>query len=331
MHGVNKETNRKVLLYVNDSETFIKSKHELHARSGTKEKFWALKIHESKYILDIQSKPLETYVNDDILNVLGYFKKLPCYDISGVKKTKHNNYCTTRRSIYSEQVYLPGEEFQVLKNNEIVTLIKKRPIDELFTILYIGQLTRVDINEEITAFLDDHGSKETCCMLLQIICNPQDTYQLNLRYLKKPNQQEQRTPTKGYGYSPMSRFEEQKGYEYDRDSAAAEDINIDTCEIKSPNEEVIEYAKDIFYKMSNTFPSTPTTRDYAVTMNGPRSSFVNNIATRDNEVQSIKLASLFLYLSRILQPIFNNFLVYITSVDEDAESYPNMGISEKRI
>jgi len=51
----------------------------------------------------------------------------------------------------------------------------------------------------------------------------------------------------------------------------------------------------------------------------------------DREVQSVKLASIFLYLSRVLQPIFNNYIVHLTSLQKNAEYLPNMGVSEKRI
>jgi len=43
----------------------------------------------------------------------------------------------------------------------------------------------MNMTEEINAFLDDHGTKETCCMLLQIICNPHDSYQFNIKTAKK--------------------------------------------------------------------------------------------------------------------------------------------------
>lgn len=162
MNGINRNTNRKVLLYINDSETFIKSKHELNTRNGATEKFWAMQVGENKFLLDIKNKPLELYIDEDILNVIGYFKRKPMSENIPNKKTKHNEYLVTRKHIYSEQVYLPGEEFLIMQNTEIYTMIKKRPIDELFTILYISQLPNTNMSEEINAFLDDHGTKETC-------------------------------------------------------------------------------------------------------------------------------------------------------------------------
>lgn len=41
------------------------------------------------------------------------------------------------------------------------------------------------MDDEIDAFIEDNGVKETCCMLLQIICNPFDEYQLNLSMSSK--------------------------------------------------------------------------------------------------------------------------------------------------
>jgi len=94
MSALNRSTNRKVLLYINDSETTIKSKHELNSRNGATEKFWTISVGENKHILDIQHKPLELYIDEDILNVTGYFKKKPNYDHDAHKKVKFNEYQT---------------------------------------------------------------------------------------------------------------------------------------------------------------------------------------------------------------------------------------------
>jgi hypothetical protein len=198
----------------------------------------------------------------------------------------------------------------------------------------------MNMSEEISSFLDDHGTKETCCMLLQIICNPHDTYQLNLSSARKndrlkkssrPWEFQYLAPTKGYGYTPMSKYEEQKGYESEEENSKETEKGIEKCDFKKPHENVIEYAKSIFYKISNTFPSYPSSKNVSLSLNTQRMSFANNLATKENEVQSIKLTSLYLYLSRILQPVFKNYLVYITSLKEDGEYFPNMGVSEKRV
>jgi len=123
MSALNRSTNRKVLLYINDSETTIKSKHELNSRNGATEKFWTISVGENKHILDIQHKPLELYIDEDILNVTGYFKKKPNYDHDANKKVKFNEYQTWRKHIYSKQVYLPGEEYLIMQNTEVYTMI----------------------------------------------------------------------------------------------------------------------------------------------------------------------------------------------------------------
>ena len=41
-------------------------------------------------------------------------------------------------------------------------MVKKRPVDELFTILYVAQNPNYFMNDEINAFIDDHGILETC-------------------------------------------------------------------------------------------------------------------------------------------------------------------------
>lgn len=126
MNGLNRTTNKKVLLYINDSETFIKSKHELNSRNGATEKFWTILVGQNKHILDIQRKPSELYVDSDVLNVIGYLKKKPSFDnlTSKAEKTKHNEYICSRKNIYSEQVFLPGEEYLIMQNTEVYTMVK---------------------------------------------------------------------------------------------------------------------------------------------------------------------------------------------------------------
>jgi len=101
--------------------------------------------------------------------------------------------------------------------------------------------------------------------------------------------------------------------------------------MKTPNDNLMEYAKSIFYKVSNTFPTYPTTRNINFGFASQRRELVNNLATKENDVQSIKLSSIYSYLSRLLQPIFKNYLVFLTSLSSKAEHYPNMGVSEKRV
>lgn len=124
MTGLNLITGKKVLLYVNDSETFIKSKHEQNSRNGATEKFWALKVRDNNHLLDIQKRPLELYVDEDILNVLGYFRSKIMHETNQEKKTKHNEYVTSKKHIYDDQVFLPPEEFIVMQSTDINTMVK---------------------------------------------------------------------------------------------------------------------------------------------------------------------------------------------------------------
>lgn len=122
--GLNRDTDSKVLLYINDRETYIRDRHELNSRSGVTEQFWASKIGDHKYILDIKMKPLELYVQEDLLNVIGYQKKKVVSDGQKHNKDRYNEYCRTRKSAYSEQIYLPCEEYLIMNNIEVITMVK---------------------------------------------------------------------------------------------------------------------------------------------------------------------------------------------------------------
>lgn len=73
--GLNTLNGNKVLLYINDSEAWIKKISEISTRRFVSEKFWAIQIPNDIRILEIQKKPLELYVDEDILNCIGYLKR----------------------------------------------------------------------------------------------------------------------------------------------------------------------------------------------------------------------------------------------------------------
>jgi hypothetical protein len=72
----------------------------------------------------MQRKPSELYIDQDVLNVLGYLKRKPSYEKECSKKIRHNEYISSRKNIYSEQVFLPGEEYLIMQNTEVYTMIK---------------------------------------------------------------------------------------------------------------------------------------------------------------------------------------------------------------
>ena len=99
--------NSQVMLYIHDREAALRSKQDGNFRSGSTEKFWGFKVGEGKVILDVKIKPLELYVEEDVLNVIGYLKKRVTSDGSKNKKTRHNEYTLLKKNIYSDQIYLP--------------------------------------------------------------------------------------------------------------------------------------------------------------------------------------------------------------------------------
>lgn len=95
-----------------------------NSHKGSTEKFWAMKIGFRKAIVDVKTKPLELYIDEDILSTIGYnSKRIKCDGRTSVK-VKHNEYCYLKRHIYSEQIFLPAEQHIIMNSQEIYTMLK---------------------------------------------------------------------------------------------------------------------------------------------------------------------------------------------------------------
>jgi hypothetical protein len=95
-----------------------------HSHKGSTEKFWVMKIGHRKAIVDVQTKPLELYIDEDVLNIIGYNSKRIKCDGRRPTKVRHNEYSYNKRHIYSEQIFLSGEQYIIMNNHEIYTMLK---------------------------------------------------------------------------------------------------------------------------------------------------------------------------------------------------------------
>jgi len=126
-------------------------------------------------------------------------------------------------------------------------------------------------------------------------------------------------------------------YEERKDIQESEDDNEDNYQslgkwtLTKANEGVIEKAKYLFFIIGSDFPIKSESRVSSFGYNTFNDKLVSSTATQLNDEQSIKLSSIYLYTSRILQPIFENNLVFTTTLHKDSEEYPNMGYAEKKV
>ena len=93
---------------------------------------------------------------------------------------------------------------------------------------------------------------------------------------------------------------------------------------------MISYARTIFFRIGNVLPNYSSIKETSFS-NPYIQPLVGNLGSKENEIQSVKMSSLYLYTSRILQPIFQNYLAFLTSLNDSKDFLPNMGVSEKRI
>lgn len=86
----------------------------------------------------------------------------------------------------------------------------------------------------------------------------------------------------------------------------------------------------MFYTIGNEFPLSPESSITHHNYHLKNATLLNTTFLKHNPAQSTKLTSLYLYTARLLGPIFDNNLVFITTLHSDAQVYPNMGSEERK-
>jgi hypothetical protein len=123
LSSVSRNEEDRFLLIINDNEAMFKDTND-HSHKGSTEKFWVMKIGHRKAIVDVQTKPLELYIDEDVLNIIGYNSKRIKCDGRRPTKVRHNEYSYNKRHIYSEQIFLSSEQYIIMNNHEIYTMLK---------------------------------------------------------------------------------------------------------------------------------------------------------------------------------------------------------------
>eukprot|EP01022_Parablepharisma_sp_SALTPOND_P011177 TRINITY_DN1463_c0_g1_i3.p1 TRINITY_DN1463_c0_g1~~TRINITY_DN1463_c0_g1_i3.p1 ORF type:complete len:1707 (-),score=155.69 TRINITY_DN1463_c0_g1_i3:10852-15972(-) len=203
------------------------------------------------------------------------------------------NYIGQRRKAYTlgcmhelaKSVYIPAMEYYTLTTQSFTTYIKPRGVDYLAQVLYV--------EPNIDSVVDKYGKVETCTMLLSLLCNL----------------------TEGY-YVEIPEARARVGLSVDR-RAVLQERSIQIIKL---DKKLRDRARKYFFDLGNTV----TLEDESRKME-PRTRFLDtygvaatqSVTPHSGKAQSqqriAKLASLYLYVGRIVRPIWDQYVTKCTS------------------
>lgn len=188
----------------------------------------------------------------------------------------------------SKQVYLPASHYLFLTSESLDLVLKARPIDFLFQIMSIkNEENKIDENH-FNRFSSFFGGVETCCMLLQLICNKEMLYYFN-------ESLDQRLKEGLF-------IRVNQGFQNDQ-KEFIENQQIIRC--RKTNEDVIIKAINTFFKLGDAIPinneKTPERRDFF--------EGLGKLIEPEKKTYTYKIEAFLLYLSRIIRPLWNKSLV----------------------
>ena len=188
----------------------------------------------------------------------------------------------------SRQVYLPATHYVFLTSECLDFVLKARPIDILFQILnIINNENNID-EYEFNKFVNCYGGIETCCMLLEIICNTDMCYYFNESLDKKLKED--------YFIRIKQNFTKEKN------------LNNDSRQIIKyikASEEVIQKAVIVFFKLGDSIPEVKE----ELNDRGDFFAGYGRILQPEKKRYTYKMEGFLLYFSRLIRPIWNKKIV----------------------
>lgn len=203
-----------------------------------------------------------------------------------------------------KQVYFPANHYLFLTGSSLDFVIKARPIDFLFQIISNStEDHRID-EYQFNKFVNFYGGIETCCMLLQIICNKEMYYYFNETLDHKLKE--------GYFIRINQNLEEDQ-------LESTNNRQIIRC--RKANEEIIFNAINEFFKLGDALPQqeekTQERRDYF--------EGFGKLIEPDKKTYTYKIEGFLLYFSRLIRPIWNKTIfnqnVYDNLIYEKLENF----------
>jgi len=181
------------------------------------------------------------------------------------------------------QVYYPPHTTLLLDDCELHYLVKFRPVDILYQIIVTND------ENEFLQFCERYGRGETCSMLLQLICNSGAKYYFTSDTNRAYQNEAQKTGDK-------SHYQDAKGYlQPDERTFQIIDLSPDL------RQKAVEFFTSIGNSLSQ-FEFTDHTRKQG------EMSLGKFIEPQKRKYTS-KLEGLFIYFSRVIRPIWSNYLM----------------------
>ena len=238
--------------------------------------------------LEISKIPERSLVSSSIASLLD----LPKYDVLINKEFLFNG--KTGSLAYNSlpdiirQVYLPASHYVFLTSESLDFVLKARPIDFLFQILHISPPESLIDEYEFNKFVNSFGGIETCCMLLEIICNGDMVYFFNETLDKKLKEEY------------FVRINQN-----DRNRLLPNTDNKKSVKCLKASEEIIKKAVLVFFKLGDSIPETKNE-------SGGRPDFYENygkVIQPERKKYTFKIEAFILYFSRLIRPVWNKKLV----------------------
>ena len=243
-------------------------------------------ISNNIFINSLAPKEDQHLLTKPLARLLGY--ELPQH-IQRQKFIGANRAGTVSMDCLSElvrQVYYPPHTTLLLDDSELHYLVKFRPVDLLYQILVTNE------ENEFSQFCERYGRGETCAMLLQLVCNAGAKYYFNTE--------------SGPTYAEDSQKKNESSQFQDR---------MQTKPYSQPDErsfriidlspELKQKAMDLFLSIGNSLSHSEFT-DH--TWKQGELSLGKFIEPQKKKYTS-KLEGLFIYFSRVVRPIWSNFLM----------------------
>lgn len=266
--------------------------HEMNNRSMN-ENAGVIKISTDYFFdedIEVSKIPEGSLISSSVSNLLEYKRNGLLIHKEYFLSGKTGSFSYNCLNDLSRQVYLPASHYLFLSSECLDFVLKARPIDILFQILNIVNNETFIDEFEFNKFIACYGGIETCCMLLEIICNSDMHYYFNESLDKKLKTE----------YFIRIKQKQSKEKELFNQTTIQQQIKF----IKASEENRVK-AVNAFFKLGDSIPELkediPERRDFF--------EGYGRILQPEKKRYTYKIEGILLYFSRLIRPLWNKKIV----------------------